>query len=195
MQNTFVKTDFKFQTFQILNIVFDDTDLVSMHIKHKQDNQWKETSLLFTFKMFNDLLRFSGRTGEYLQLKVSDLLIYSKMTPYVITLHNEICIVSSCYIEVSNVIENDDSVFAVENIMPVPYLQQIKNLRKNMQDYKQIKLGADTIAKNTLQHIADKYEYFNSLLALNVSESYARAQAGLSNDYLFKLAFLAAQTQ
>ena len=89
MKNVFVKAGFKIDAFSTSKIIFDDSDLVSMNVKCRVNNIFSETTLLFTFSKFNDLLRFSGAVGEIVQLKVSDKLLSNEEQPYVIDLSNE----------------------------------------------------------------------------------------------------------
>ena len=84
MKHTLVQANFKIQAFEMNRVIFDDSDLVSMEIKCRIDDQLVNTTLLFTFGKFNDLLRFSGESGEKLQLLVSDKLLSNEERPYII---------------------------------------------------------------------------------------------------------------
>lgn len=192
MENTFVQTDFKMNAFKANKIIFDDTDLVSMDIKCKLNEQWIHTTLLFTFRKFNDLLRFSGATGEKLQLLVSDKLLFAKEKPYIIDVETESFIFSNCNLDLYYLIADDISCFSVEEVTPMPYLQQIKNLRKNISDFTDVHIHNQSSLKNTLQEMASMYRYYEGLKDLNLSEEAAREKSGLLNEHLFKLAFHAA---
>lgn len=192
MQNTFVQTDFKMSAFKAHRIIFDDSDLVSMDVKCKIQEQWMHTTLLFSFRKFNDLLRFSGSTGEKLQLLVSDQLLFAKEQPYIIDVSTESYVFANCSLDLYYLIADDMSCFSVEEVTPIPYLQQIKNLRKNITDFAEIQLHNQSSLKNTLQEMASMYRYYVGLTELNLSESAAREKAGLSNEHLFKLAYHAA---
>lgn len=195
MENTFVKTDYKLNAFKANRIIFDDSDLVSIDIKCRLHEEWINTSLLFTFRKFNDLLRFSGSTGEKLQLLVSDKLLFANEQPYVIDVANESFIFSSCNLELYYIIADDISCFSVEEVTPIPYLQQIRNLRKNISDFADIHLQNQSVSKDALAEIAGMYRYYAGLKDLNLSDQAAREKAGLLNDHLFKLAFHAAKQQ
>jgi hypothetical protein len=192
MENTFVQTDFKMNAFKANRIIFDDSDLVSMDIKCKLNDQWMHTTLLFTFRKFNDLLRFSGSTGEKLQLLVSDKLLFAKEQPYVIGVETESFVFSSCNLDLFYIIAEDMTCFSVEEVTPIPYLQQVKNLRKNISDYADVHVQNQSTLKNTLQEMAGMYRYYEGLKELNLSEEAAREKSGLVNEHLFKLAFHAA---
>jgi hypothetical protein len=172
MQNTFVKTEFKMNAFKANRIIFDDSDLVSMEIKCKLDEKWIHTNLLFTFRKFNDLLRFSGTTGE----KIIDV-------------EKESFVFSNCSLELFYVIEKDLSCFSVEEVIPIPYLQQIKNLRKNIADFEDVHLHNRSSLNSALAEMASMYRYYKGLTELNLSELAAREKAGLLNEHLFKLAY------
>lgn len=189
MENTFVQTDFKMNAFKANKIIFDDSDLVSIDIKFKLNDKWVDTNLLFTFKKFNDLLRFSGNTGEKLQLLVSDKLLFAKEKPYVIHLENESFVFSNCSLVLYYIIEEDMSCFSVEEVIPIPYLQQVKNLRKNIADFADVHLNNQSAIKNTLAEMASMYRYYEGLKGLNLTEIAAREKAGLLNEHLFKLAY------
>lgn len=189
MQNTFVKADFKVDAFKANRIIFDDSDLVSIEIKCKLNEKWIKTNLLFTFRKFNDLLRFSGSIGEKMQLLVSDKLLFTKEKPYVIDVENDSYVFSNCSLEVSYVIEEDLSCFSVEEVIPIPYLQQIKSLRKNIADFADVHLHNQTSLNSAIAEMASMYRYYKGLTELNLSEEAAREKAGLLNEHLFKLAF------
>ncbi len=189
MQNTFVKADFKMSAFKANRIIFDDSDLVSIEIKSKLNNQWIQTNLLFTFRKFNDLLRFSGNTGEKMQLLVSDKLLFAKEKPYVIDVEKDSFVFSNCSLELYYVIEEDLSCFSVEEVIPIPYLQQIKSLRKNIADFEDVHLHNQSSINSAVAEMASMYRYYKGLTELNLSEQAAREKAGLLNDHLFKLAY------
>ncbi len=192
MENTFVQTDFKMNAFKANRIIFDDSDMVSVDIKCKMNEQWINTTLLFTFRKFNDLLRFSGSIGEKLQLLVSDKLLFAKEKPYVIHVESESFVFSSCKLDLYYIIADDISCFSVEEVTPIPYLQQVKNLRKNISDFSDVHLNNQSFVKNSLQEMASMYRYYEGLKELNLSEDAAREKSGLINDHLFKLAYHAA---
>jgi hypothetical protein len=192
MENTFVQTDFKMSAFKANRIIFDDSDLVSIDIKCKVNSQWMNTTLLFTFRKFNDLLRFSGSTGEKLQLLMSDKLLFAKEQPYVIDVESESFVFSNCQLDLYYIIAGDMSCFSVEEVTPVPYLQQIKNLRKNISDFTDVHIHHQTSLQNSLQEMAGMYRYYEGLKELNLSEEAAREKSGLLNEHLFKLAYHAA---
>lgn len=193
MENTFVKTDYRMSAFKANRIIFDDSDLVSIDVKCRWGNEWINTSLLFTFRKFNDLLRFSGTTGEKMQLLVSDKLLFANEQPYVIDLEKESFIFSSCHLELYYIIADDITCFSVEEVMPIPYLQQVRNLRKNISDFAEIHLQNQSAPKDALAEMAGMYRYYEGLKDLNLSEQAAREKSGLINDHLFKLAFHAAK--
>lgn len=194
MKNVFVKAGFKIDAFSTSKIIFDDSDLVSMNVKCRVNNIFLETTLLFTFSKFNDLLRFSGAVGEIVQLKVSDKLLSNEEQPYVIDLSKENIVFTNSSLELIYLIEGDNSCFSVEEISPLSFLQQAKNLRYNMKDFQLIELKNEFKQNHTLIEFAQMYHYYKGLIELNLSENSAREKAGLQNDKLFKMAYCAAVT-
>lgn len=188
MQKTFVKTDFKVTAFSAINVIFDDSDLVSMRVKCRVGTQLIQTNLLFTFNKFNDLLRFSSVSGEELQLMVSDKLLGKDEPPYIIELPENKLVFTTCSLDVSYLIEGDETCFSVEEIMPLSLIQQAKNLQINVRDFSNVKLQQD-ILNRSLQEAAAQYRYYLGLLELQISEAAAREKAGLSNEKLFKIAY------
>ena len=67
---------------------------------NRLNNIFSETTLLFPFSKFNDLLRFSGVVGEKVQLKVSDKLLSNEELPYIIDLINENIVFTNCTLEI-----------------------------------------------------------------------------------------------
>jgi hypothetical protein len=195
MKNTLVKTAFKVDAFSTSKIIFDETDLVSLNVKCRVNNIFSETTLLFTFSKFNDLLRFSGVVGEKVQLKVSDKLLSNEEQPYIIDLINEQIIFTTCALELVYLLEGDCTCFCVEEITPLSFLQQTKNLRTNMRDFHSVELKNDFQQNLTLIEFAQMYFYYKGLIELNISENAAREKAGLQNDKLFKMAYCAAIPQ
>jgi hypothetical protein len=104
MKNTFVQTDFKIQAFEMKRVIFDDSDLVSMDVRCRIGDELMNTTLLFTFSRFNDLLRFSGESGEKLQLMVSDKLLRNEERPHIIEAS---LIFTACSISLSYLIADD----------------------------------------------------------------------------------------
>ena len=121
MKNTLVKTAFKVDAFSTSKIFFDESDLVSLNVKCRINNIFSETTLLFTFSKFNDLLRFSGVIGEKVQLKVSDKLLSNEEQPYIIDLINEQIVFTTCALELVYLLEGDCTCFCVEEITPLSF--------------------------------------------------------------------------
>lgn len=193
MKNTFVQADFKIQAFEMKRIIFDDSDLVSVDVRCRIQDQLMNTTLLFTFARFNDLLRFSGESGERLQLLVSDKLLGNEEKPYIIETPNPSLLFTSCSIQLAFLIAEDTTCFSVEDIMPISFLQQAKNLRNNIKDFNQAHIDHKTQLNHALQEIATMYRYYLGLKELNLNENSAREKAGLRNDKLFRMAYHAAQ--
>jgi hypothetical protein len=195
MKNSLSKTAYKIDAFSTSKIIFDESDLVSLNVKCRINNIFSETTLLFPFSKFNDLLRFSGVVGEKVQLKVSDKLLSNEELPYIIDLINENIVFTNCTLEIVPLHEGDSFCFCVEEITPLSFLQQTKNLRTNMRDFHSVELNNDLQQNFTLVEFAQMYFYYKGLVELNISESAAREKAGLQNDKLFKMAFCAALPQ
>lgn len=189
MKNTFVQTDFKIQAFEMKRVIFDDSDLVSMDVRCRIGDELMNTTLLFTFSRFNDLLRFSGESGEKLQLMVSDKLLRNEERPHIIEAS---LIFTACSISLSYLIADDATCFSAEEIMPISFLQQAKNLRVNIKDFNDVHIDSKIQLNQALQEIAMMYRYYLSLKELNLNETSAREKSGLLNDKLFKVAYHAA---
>jgi hypothetical protein len=195
MKNAFTKTIYKIDAFSTSKIIFDESDLVSLNVKCRIDNIFSETTLLFPFSKFNDLLRFSGVVGEKLQLKVSDKLLSNGEQPYIIDLINDNIIFTNCSLELAHLQDGDSTFFCVEEITPLSFLEQTKNLRTNMRDFHSVELKNDFQQNLILVEFAQMYIYYKGLIELNISENAAREKAGLQNDKLFKMAYCAALPQ
>lgn len=194
MNNTFIKSDFKIQSFGASRIIFDDSDLVSLDVKTRIDGQLLETTLMFTFTKFNDLLRFSGEIGEKLQLTVSDKLMSTDEKPYIIDVSNEPFVFTTCSLDICYLIEGDDSCYSVEDVTPISFIQQAKNLRINIADFNDVHLQKEATLNLALNEVATLYRYYIGLKELNLSDDHAREKAGLKNDKLFKIAFYASKS-
>jgi hypothetical protein len=151
--------------------------------------QMLNTTLLFTFSRFNDLLRFSGESGEKLQLLVSDKLLSNEARPYII---EATLLFTSCSGMVAYLIADDNTCFSVEEIQPISFLQQAKNLKANIRDFQHVHIDQGSSLNHALQEIATMYRYYIGLKELNLNDTAAREKAGLMNDKLFKLAYHAA---
>jgi hypothetical protein len=193
MKNTFVKTDFKIQGFQADRIIFDDSDLVSMDVTCRMNGQLLATTFMFTFSNFNDLLRFSGESGDKLQLTVSDKLMSDGEKPYIIDLQQEPIVFTTCSLDLCYLIADDTTCFSVEDVMPISLVQQAKNLRINMADFSNVHLSSDSSLNIALNEVATLYRYYEGLKELNLTDEHAREKAGLKNEKLFKIAFYAAK--
>ena len=194
MKATFVKTDFKVQAFAITKIMFDDSDLVSLEVNVRLGADFMTTCFLFSFALFNDLLRFSGQQGEQLQLLVSDLLLGKEPGPYCIDRKLNPIVISSCQLELAYIIEQDSSCLSVESLQPISLIQQARNLRANIRDFANVQLQPGESFNQALQEMATMYRYFQGLLELNLTEEHAREKSGLQNDKLFQLAFNASKS-
>ena len=179
MKNTFVKSDFKIQSFGTVRIIFDDSDLVSMDVQCRINGTMTDTTLMFTFSKFNDLLRFSGESGEKLQLTVSDKLMSEDEKPYIIDLLSEQLVFTTCSLDVCYLIESDHSCFSVEDVTPISFVQQAKNLRMNIADFTDVHLQNDSSLNHALKEVATLYRYYTGLKELNLSDEHAREKAGL----------------
>jgi hypothetical protein len=192
MKQASIEVDFKVQAFAMNKVVFDDSDLVSVSAKTRIGNELLDVTFLFTFSKFNDLLRFSGEVGEKLQLLVSDkLLSRSDERPYFIDLMENPLVFSVCQLNLSYLIEADKSCLGVEDVSPLSYLQQAKNLRSNIRDFNHVQLENKSQLNQALTEIAKMYRYYVGLKELNLNDNAAREKAGLQNDKLFKMAFCA----
>lgn len=193
MHRTFVKADFSATAFRATRILFDDSDLVSMEVECRVDGHMQRTTFLFSFCRFNDLLRFSGESGERLQLRVSDKLVSEEKQPYVIDLTEDPIVFTTCRLDLTYLIEGDHSCFSVEEVMPLSLVQQARNLRMNTADFGGVNLQSDSTLNAALYEVATLYRYYLGLRELNLSEEHAREKAGLRNDKLFRIAFHAAK--
>ncbi|MEZ5046728.1 MAG: hypothetical protein R2831_07025 [Chitinophagaceae bacterium] len=193
MKKTFVQTDFTVDAFSASRIIFDDSDLVSLNVICRIHDELLQTSLLFTFSAFNDLLRYSGQSGEQVQLLVSNKLLGKEEAPHIIDLGQKPIVFSACSLQLSYLIADDDSCFSAEEVRPLSYVQQIKNLRKNIKDFEQVVLHENHNQKQALMELASLYLYYKGLLELNVSDDFAKEKAGLSNPTIFKMAYMAAK--
>jgi hypothetical protein len=167
---------------------------VSLHTTCRIDQQLKKTILLFTFSAFNDLLRFSGKTGEELQLIVSDKLWSKEEAPYIIELGEEGPVFTTCRLQLSELIRFDDSCYSVDQLFPLSFVQRARKLRFDIADFGKATLQQNEMVNHAMKKAAAMYRYYQGLLELNISEEAAREKAGLKNETLLKMAFQAAKT-
>ena len=165
-----------------------------MDVNCRIGEQLTLTTFMFTFGKFNDLLRFAGESGEKLQLMVSDKLMGIEEKPYIIDLKETPIVFTTCNLELSYLVAEDDSCFSVDEVIPLSLIQQAKNLRSNMADFKDVTLHNETSLNLALKEVATLYRYYMGLKELNLSEEHAREKAGLCNEKLFKIAYHAAKT-
>lgn len=191
MTNTFIPQQEELQALQIHQIIFDDSDLVSLKVEARFKNQLRNMDLLLSFEQFNDMLRFTGRIGEDLQLEISDKLNTNDKNLYVIDLSDKSVVFTTVKLNISLLTPEDENTFVVDDLQPLSFLQQAKNLKKNIRDFEMSKLENNRNLKSELLRIAKMYRYYKGLLSLNVNEQEARRHAGLENDKLFQLAFIA----
>jgi hypothetical protein len=191
MTETFIPRKEEIQALQITQIIFDDSDLVSLKAQVRVGALIQSMDLLLSFQQFNDMLRFTGRTGEDLQLEISDKLNSNDKNLYVIDLRSKSVVFTTVKLNISLLTGEDENTFVVDDIQPLSFLQQAKNLKKNIRDFEMGKLENNRLLKSELLRIAKMYRYYKGLLSLNINEQEARKHAGLENDKLFQLAFIA----
>ncbi len=191
MTQTFIPKKEEIQAFQIDQIIFDDSDLVSLKAHVRIENVIRPMDLLLSFKQFNDMLRFTGKIGEDLQLEISDKLNTNDKNLYVIDVSDKTVVFTTVKLKISLLTERDQATYVVDEIQPLSFLQQAKNLKKNIRDFEMGKLENNKMLKSELLRIAKMYRYYKGLLTLNINEQEARKHAGLENDKLFQLAFIA----
>lgn len=194
MISSIVPQVFLTDAFMCHRVVFDESDLVSLHTTCRIDQQLKKTILLFTFSAFNDLLRFSGKTGEELQLLVSDKLWSKEEAPYIIELGEEGPVFTTCRLQLSELIRFDDSCYSVDQLFPLSFVQRARKLRFDIADFGKATLQQNEMVNHAMKKAAAMYRYYQGLLELNISEEAAREKAGLKNETLLKMAFQAAKT-
>ncbi len=194
MNSLLVIADYNVQGFSASRIIFDDSDLVSMDVSCRIGGKLIRTTFMFTFSKFNDLLRFSGESGEKLQLKVSDKLVSDEAMPYIIDLQHEPLVFTTCRLDLTYLLAGDDSCFSVEEVMPLSLVQQARNLRMNIADFRHVQLQQDSPLNAALIEVATLYRYYMGLKELNLSDEHAREKAGLKNEKLFRIAFHAAKS-
>lgn len=194
MISSIVPQVFLTDAFMCHRVVFDESDLVSLHTTCRIDQQLKKTILLFTFSAFNDLLRFSGKTGEELQLIVSDKLWSKEEAPYIIELGEEGPVFTTCRLQLSELIRFDDSCYSVDQLFPLSFVQRARKLRFDIADFGKATLQQNEMVNHAMKKAAAMYRYYQGLLELNISEEAAREKAGLKNETLLKMAFQAAKT-
>lgn len=193
MTNTFITQQEDIQALHISQIIFDESDLVSLKAEARMNGQLQSLNLLLTFRQFNDALRFSGQIGETLQLEISDKLASNDKSLYIINLQDKQVIFTTVSLKISPLTQEDENTYVVDEVLPLSFVQQAKNLKQNIRDFHQGKLEKNNMLKSELMRIAKMYRYYRGLLSLNINEQEARRHAGLENDKLFQLAFMASQ--
>ncbi|MBL7771342.1 MAG: hypothetical protein JNM95_00620 [Chitinophagaceae bacterium] len=193
MTPVLVQTDFSINAFMATQVIFDDSDLVSVSCTCRIQNQLKHTTLLFTFATFNDFLRHSGSAGAQLQDIVCKKLLGNEQPPYLISLQDKPLVFVQCKLELAYLIAQDDSCLSVEAVKPISFLQQAQNLRHNIKDFGPMTLNMNTVVQHALEDLSSLYRFYLGLKELNLTDEAARTKAGLQNDKIFKLAYYAAK--
>lgn len=193
MNPVLVQTDFNIDAFLATQVIFDDSDLVSVTCQCRIQDELKQTTLLFTFSTFNDFLRHSGSAGARLQEIVCNKLLGNEQPPYLISLHDKPLVFVQCKLELAYLIAQNDSCLIVEAVRPISFLQQAQNLRRNIKDFGPMQLCMNEVVQHALDDLSDLYRFYVGLRELNVSEEAARGKAGLHNEKIFKLAYYAAR--
>lgn len=192
MNQTSIQTTFRCHAFRIHQVIFDDSDLVSVSCMARVQNGVQHTTLLFTFSHFNQFLRLSGEAGAKLQQQVCDKLLGNEEPPYLISLEEAPILFVNCALELSYLLTGDESCYSVEGIQSLSFLQQAAQLKQNIRDFGDVHLSREHWLKNTFKDLASIYHYYAGLLELNINEHAAREKAGLLNEKIFKLAYYAA---
>lgn len=188
-----VQTDFSIDAFMATQVIFDDSDLVSVSCQCRIQNELKQTTLLFTFATFNDFLRHSGSAGAALQEIVCTKLLGNEQPPYLISLHEKPLVFVQCKLELSYLIAQDESCLSVEAVKPVSFLQQAQNLRRNIKDFGPMSITLNEVVKHALDDLSTHYRFYMGLKELQLNDQSAREKAGLQNEKIFKLAYYAAR--
>jgi hypothetical protein len=191
MTKTFIPQKEEIQALHITQIIFDDSDLVSLKAECRISGLIRSLDLLLSFKQFNDMLRFTGQAGEEIQLEISDKLNSNDKNLYVIDLSSKSVVFTTVRLNISLLTEEDNNTYVVDDLQPLSFLQQAKNLKKNIRDFDMGLLENNRLLKSELLRIAKMYRYYKGLLTLNINDTEARKHAGLENDKLFQLAFMA----
>jgi len=191
MTNTFIPQKEEIQALHITQVIFDDSDLVSLKAESRIAGHIRSLDLLLSFQQFNNMLRFTGRAGEEIQLEISDKLNTNDKNLYVIDLAKKSVVFTTVKLSISLLTEEDNHTYVVDDLQPLSFLQQAKNLKNNIRDFDMGKLENNRLLKNELLRIAKMYRYYKGLLTLNINDTEARKHAGLENDKLFQLAFMA----
>lgn len=191
MTETFIPQTEEIQAIRISQIIFDESDLVSIKGTVRIKEQLTPVDLLLSFQQFNDLLRFTGQPGEDLQLEIADKLDTNDKSLYLIDLNDKEVVFTTVKMKISLLTNEDDNTYVVDEVQPLSFLQQAKNLKRNIRDFKLGKLENNKMLKSELLRIAKMYRYYKGLLTLNIKDDEARRHAGLENDKLFQLAFIA----
>jgi hypothetical protein len=193
MNPVIVQTDFHIDALQATQIIFDDSDLVSMSCRCRIQGELKQTTLLFTFSTFNDFLRHSGAAGAALQEIVCTKLIGNELPPYHISFHDKPLVFVQCKLALSFLIAQDETCLSVEGVQPISFLQQAQNLRNNIRDFGPMSITLSEVITHALDDLSDLYRFYVGLKELNLNDQAAREKAGLQNDKIFKLAYFAAR--
>ncbi len=180
-------------SFKILGIVFDHSSIVSVRVAANLQGALIPATLLFTFSVFNDLLRFGGATSEKLQVAISDKLCSQELPPYTIDISHEPLVFTNCMLTLCAVQNQEDTCYIVEDLTPLSILQQAKYLKENIKYFNASTLQKNELLNKSLADIAQQYKYYTGLLELDITEISARKQAGLLNDTLFKIAYYASR--
>jgi hypothetical protein len=193
MQHQVTNNTSKTTSFKLAKICFDKSDIVSVEAACTINHTLENTTLLFSFSVFNDLLRLGGLMSEKLQLAICDKLTSHEPTPYTIDITHDPLVFTNCALYLSMLLPSQNICYSVDDIMPLSIIQQAKYLKENIRNFNTCTLQKNDGLNNTLQEIANQYGYYKGLVELDITEECAREKAGLLNDTLFKIAYFASK--
>ena len=89
MTQTIIPIQDEIKSFQLLQVIFDESDLVSVKAKARVNGDLQLVDLLFSFKQFNDVLRYTGKASEAVQDAMSEKLINNSQSLFIIDLESD----------------------------------------------------------------------------------------------------------
>jgi hypothetical protein len=179
--------------FQIEKIIFDEGNYATLWVTARLNQCIKPLHLVMPFAQLNDILRFSGKMGEKVLLKMLDIMMHTKKPPYVLEITADLgssLIITTCKLQLTDLLDGQSVVegcYFVTDVMPINIIQQAKNLHQHLQDFNTAALTTDDNTNN-LSHLSKMYAYYLGFIELDILDSVARDRAQLTDNRLFKLA-------
>lgn len=174
-------------------IIFDHSEWVTIWGAVETEGCFRPMNIVISFDMLNRLLRFSGKKGDDVQMKLVERLEQGTEEPSIVDLEKIFggpVELAQCRLMAyhprqqlrDGSVQEDLSSLFVENVQPL--LEQKRLLRRPRNQARQE-------LDECLQMLAQAYELYRGYLELDIDEEEALQKAGLEEELTYKMAYCA----